>query len=125
MKSKFDCSQFVPKKCQAFCCGPVPIPTETYFKHEDKIQREVVYAEMLSGAIMPHSKDKYCVFLSKELKCSIYEDRPSVCKSFGVTESSSLIQCPFMKPSGRHRSKEEQKQLSDAFYKELSDSRLL
>lgn len=37
---------------------------------------------------------QYCEFLNKEGKCSVYEDRPIVCRIMGATQSLGYYKCP-------------------------------
>lgn len=37
---------------------------------------------------------QYCEFLDKQGKCSVYEDRPIICRIMGTTQSMGYYRCP-------------------------------
>lgn len=95
-------------KCNNDCCGPVPIPKETWEKHQGKAERVVEVC--MDEEILVITETPSCCFLGGDSKCKIYEDRPSVCKRFGPSEIK-ILQCPHLKPSGNPRSEASKKQL--------------
>lgn len=76
-------------------------------------------------AVVTDTEDGDCVFLKLDNTCAIYEDRPQVCKSFGL--SGGAMECPNVAPNGRIRSKEEAKRakirIMDYFRKKIEDDR--
>ena len=70
------------KSCGA-CCGVFPIDKAIFLRNLDKLQRaygELVQAE---NCVVPVTEDGFCVFLTAEKRCSIYEERPDVCRLYG------------------------------------------
>lgn len=111
-----DCSKCIPRLCQGDCCIYVPLPRELWEKFKHLAQQEVVVLGWEKGKIsvgktvtkdvLPLTGNLKCPFLSKDFKCVIYEDRPWVCRLFGVGEKIGA-QCYYMKPSGKLRGKNE------------------
>jgi Fe-S-cluster containining protein len=102
-------------KCKdncADCCGVIPISKELLEKHKDKYQAPItdrgtfnVDSEVLV------TNDGLCVFLDRKAKrCLIYDERPKVCRDFGVVDDWRLG-CPHFKPNGNPRSANQIKQL--------------
>jgi Fe-S-cluster containining protein len=58
------------------------------------------------GEIDPELKSHRCPFLTYDLKCNIYEDRPFVCREFGK-ESHLMMKCCYQDKEGRVRSRQE------------------
>lgn len=86
--------------CKGDCCGPVPIPRATFEKHKDKINNYTLVE--FGNEVLPDREGRtQCLFLGDDYKCMIYEDRPEVCKMYGV---SLELPCPYVKPNGRLRS---------------------
>jgi hypothetical protein len=84
------------------CCWPVPIPRETWDRHQDKVQREVleVWSNLvIGGQVLPITADLLCPFLTECKRCAIHDDRPEVCRNFGKRGHS----CPYVKPDGTPR----------------------
>ena len=102
---KFKCK----KGCYE-CCGPVPFPIETLELHEAKVQIEI--KELLKnseGLFIPLTTDGMCPFLHrKQFNCLIYNDRPIICKNFGLSENNP---CAYIKPNGNPRGLAKQKQI--------------
>ena len=116
---KFDCSKFLDR-CQAGCCGVFPIEKDLYVSHIDKIVNSTVEVDEyeaidpiskdLKEYVMPLTKDMKCCFLQDDYKCSIYEDRPEVCKIFG-DETVPILTCNFQDKDAKERSAQEQASL--------------
>ena len=68
--------------------------------------------------IYPQTTDGKCPFLREDLKCNIYEDRPSVCKEYG-SEKVECLTCPFQDKSGRVRAAWETKTIKRRIQKTL------
>jgi len=90
------------------CCGIVPLPRSlfNYSPHQKKV-REVL--EFDEDTVIPITEDGLCVFL-KDSKCTVYDDRPEVCRKFG-DESHSLMTCAFQSKDGVLRSRQERRLL--------------
>lgn len=97
-------------KCNAGCCGPVPINGAVYRANIPRLQRPVEKVMEMGSEVVPITADLTCAFLSKELQCMIYEERPDVCKKFG-DESHSLMTCAYQKADGNPRTKKETKKI--------------
>ena len=71
-------------RCKALCCGCIPIPLDLYYENEDKAQGEVVDFVTSGDDVCVVTKDLLCVFLNRATRsCSIYEQRPQVCRDYG------------------------------------------
>lgn len=84
------------------CCGIVPIPLRTFLTNGDKHQRLVKGTiEWSDGKdVVPETEDGLCVFLTKMKTCAIYDERPSICRMYGV---DIRLPCPYIKPNGNAR----------------------
>lgn len=85
------------------CCGPVPIPLKTFLTNGDKHQRECTGTiEWNAGRdIVPETNDGLCLFLTEEKTCAIYDERPEICRRYGI---DPRIPCPYVKQNGNPRS---------------------
>jgi hypothetical protein len=101
----FDCKKMHPK-CQAQCCGVVPIPKDIYNNHQEKIYRVPMAVIEADDHLIPITSDAYCPFLNDKFECNIYEDRPPVCRKFG-DESHPMLYCPFLDKKGKERKTKE------------------
>lgn len=100
-----DCSLAVPKLCQADCCGMVPFYKDFVMRHKQDAKREVVkIIEIDVMTVILETKDLVCTFLDENYKCSVYDERPEICKKFGDGSHPALT-CPYIKPNGKLRSK--------------------
>ncbi len=123
-KSKCTCANFVPVQCKAYCCGPVPINKDIYFKNKHKCFREVKNELWISSdMILPDTQQQYCTFLGPDDRCLIYNDRPDLCKKFGKSDSP-LLQCPFMDKHGKKRTAQERELVGVEFEQALNAARL-
>jgi len=74
--------QIPSMKCKegcADCCGPVPFNDEEWEKVKDRPKRK--------------DNSLKCQFLINN-KCSIYEDRPFLCRLFATTRDVKELECP-------------------------------
>lgn len=66
-----------------------------------------------------------CVFLDEEWKCRIYDERPEVCRMFGMVpvldDTGLLLQCPFLHPSGSRRNHRERRLLRQFITRKFRD----
>lgn len=80
-------------KCKGLCteaCGPVPFSAMERLKVENKAPNG--WVDWDHGTYMPRrvpADDLTCPFL-KDSKCSIYKDRPLICRIYGSVED---LQC--------------------------------
>jgi len=91
------------------CCWAVPIPRETWDRHREDLLRPVAETwEVIPDQILPITKDLRCPFLSDEdRRCTIYEDRPPVCRNYGKRGHT----CPYVKPDGTPRTERGTRQI--------------
>ena len=87
---------FCPPEC-GFCCGLVGLDPEVFEKHKNKVQRKIVKRWTVNGKLYLATEDRYCLFLNPEGRCVIYEDRPKICRDFGITPG---LECPFFDLKG-------------------------
>jgi len=92
------------------CCDPVLMKEEELERLKEKAVRDFVilrfdtpWGDMVLPVSLDANFDKLCVFLTDEKRCSIYEDRPRICRDFGVRKAM----CPYIRPDGTLRSEEE------------------
>ena len=65
------------------------------------------------AGIDPLNGSHRCPFLTYDLKCNIYADRPFVCREFG-SESHLMMKCCFQDKDGRVRSRQETRAVTRA-----------
>lgn len=104
----FDCSKCIAK-CKAVCCTAIPLPNELFEKHKP-IRKIVKLLDDGQGCSLPVTEDGYCPFLGKDMKCSIYQDRPWICQVYGKGGHIDL-ECAFQAPDGRIRSRQERREI--------------
>ena len=107
--------------CQASCCGLVPFDRELFTGKLLLLQREFYKIEELgNNEVLPMTKDMKCVFLTKQNKCAIYEQRPTVCRDYGLIED---MPCPLIGSKGNIRSpakaKRTQRQIDHRVYSRI------
>lgn len=125
----FECKKY-HCKCEALCCGVVPIPAPIWQRNQHKLQRpvkeihKVYYAPEYENrrriAILPVMDDFKCPFLTQDLSCAIYDDRPEVCRKFG-DESHQLLKCPMQHKDGTPRDENELVELKTLVDKWVKD----
>lgn len=92
------------------CCGPVPIPKDVYERNRHKVRALTDDILETNGEVFVTQEDGFCIFLSEEKECLIYDERPEVCRLYGISNDPRLM-CMFLKPNGKPRSKASIKQL--------------
>lgn len=65
---------------------------------------------MVLPVAVEYTFDRQCVFLNNEKRCIIYDDRPRICRDFGIRK----VMCPYIKPDGTARSEKETKWLKSS-----------
>lgn len=75
------------------CCGPVPFDAQFFADNNDKMRREPVEVipEAFPGMVLVLTEDGYCVFLTDNKRCAIYDERPMVCRLYGTVPE---MRCP-------------------------------
>lgn len=91
------------------CCGTVPLPLEVYERNKSKVVNPPI--KELSddfGNVHLVTVNGFCVFLDEDKKCVIYEDRPEVCREYGLIED---MPCPYVRPDGTVRFRQERRRV--------------
>jgi len=89
-------------ECKSDCCGPVIMPVAIWERNKHKAQNPLKELFNLSdGNCVPATEELKCIFLKQDGKCNIYDDRPKVCRDYGLIPE---LECPWMKPNGNPRS---------------------
>lgn len=92
------------------CCDPVLMKGDELERLKNKSVRDFTilrfdtpWGDMVLPISTDSEFDRQCVFLKDDKRCSIYEERPRICRDFGVRKAM----CPYMKPDGTPRSEKE------------------
>lgn len=102
-KSRFKCKD---NCCE--CCGVVPMPKYFFDAHIPQMRRPVKkFMFDNRGRVWSFTFDGMCIYLDSDNRCTIYDERPDVCRRFGCDDD---LPCPYVDPSGNVRSPESQKQ---------------
>lgn len=115
-----DCS-----KCpeRGSCCGPFPFKKDLFERNKDKMQ--VTPIKIIDGekTISFITEDLLCVFLNRKTRlCSIYGDRPPICKIYGTKiVKNHMITCPYFKPNGNPWSKAKATQIKRIQEKDIDN----
>ena len=102
----FDCS--IATKCKSDCCGLVIMPTDIWERNKALAQRPLKELSILGEECVPITGDLLCIFLDSNHRCAIYNDRPDVCKEYGLNDD---LPCPWIKTNGHLRSPAKQRQM--------------
>lgn len=93
---KFCKKQIKENKCRAYCCNVFLMDKEIFERNKHKA-RKFIKIEIIQHKdvdyMIPLTPDLKCCFLTPELTCSIYNDRPSICRSFG-NSNIAVFACP-------------------------------
>lgn len=73
------------------CCGPVPLDRTLFEKNKHLTQKKFKLFPFIKGTIIPVTKELSCIFLDKDKRCVIYEERPEICRLQGTT---TKLPCP-------------------------------
>ena len=104
-------------RCKGECCANVPLPARLFKDHEaeKEITEMIDIGEQLGEPyVVPVTADGRCPFMDDTFHCSIYEDRPIVCRKFG-DESCTFTTCSWQDKDGRIRSRQERRFLDRVF----------
>lgn len=117
----FDCNNCLAN-CKADCCHQ-PVPMENTFIATHIPIRPIIRRQALGdnmsvvtanderlGDMSDGKIHGVCPFLGMDDKCSVYADRPTVCKMFG-NEMNVFMTCSFQAADGRVRSRQERRQI--------------
>ena len=124
----FDCTQCL-NKCHADCCrGPVPLRAEWVERHAP-VREVLERKDMGEGWVVMlavddatlNAEDKtvmgVCAYLGHDNRCSVYHDRPEVCREFG-SESNPWMVCSYQDKTGRVRSRQERRHIERVMFAE-------
>lgn len=89
------------------CCQPIMLDEERweYLKASAVCEYvEVWYEHEGKRCVVPRRADdgSKCVFLDEMMRCVIYDDRPKVCREYGV-----VTKCPYVREDGSLRTAED------------------
>lgn len=130
----FDCDQ-CRDRCKADCCrGPIPMP-RALLEKRTPVRRIIDMRDLGDGMVLVMAADETkstvgggvpspmyverpgapklfgcCPFLGLDNRCTVYEDRPPVCREFG-TESHLYMTCSYQASDGRVRSRQERRRV--------------
>jgi Fe-S-cluster containining protein len=99
--------------CRAACCrGPIPMLKETFAAHTPirPVTKQMEHGENIIVMHVAENGEQVCPFLGMDDKCSIYGDRPELCRKFG-DESHIMMTCSFQAKDGRIRSRQERRKV--------------
>lgn len=97
----FQCKE----NCGECCEDGMIFNRDFFYANEGKAKRKImVVLELKDNNVYPATFDRICPFRGDDCKCAIYDDRPELCKNFGVTEHLS---CPYIDKDGNPRTQEE------------------
>lgn len=78
--------------CHA-CCGPVPWTVEEFARVRDRLPAGSQSVSVMGVASVQNAISGMCAFLGLD-GCSVYADRPFMCRIFGATKGDDKLQCP-------------------------------
>ena len=105
------CQQFVESgKCHTECCGVMVFDADWYIKHRDQALKPHEAKYDGKQYIFVFTDDFSCIFLNTQKKCVIYDERPEICRQYGVSEHRE-IQCPYLCPDGSIRTRADRRRL--------------
>lgn len=102
-------------RCHGDCCGIVSLPSVLWERLQGLAVVDVVRIEQVSDDIvMVFTEDGYCVFLDRgDYHCVIYEDRPDVCRRFGLGGHPAMF-CPHLEVDGERRTRSSRRRMERA-----------
>lgn len=118
----FNCDNCLAK-CRADCCHePVPMDPAFVASHTPIRPIEYVLETGMAGTVAPIAIDErngmgVCPFLGMDDKCSVYNDRPEVCRKFG-TEIDLFMVCSFQSKDGRIRGRSERRWIEKVMFQQ-------
>lgn len=130
----FDCGKCL-SNCKADCCHQ-PVPFEKSFVESHRPVRQIMIRKELGSHMVSvlafderyakrdEKGKKYetvvCPYLGFDDRCSVYDDRPEVCRKYG-DESSMMMVCSFQSADGRIRSRQERRHIERVLFKRQYD----
>lgn len=108
-------------KCKAECCGLVPFDKTVFARNRGKQKREILEVINVDDThVVIVCKHNYCVFLDANYKCSIYDERPEVCKLYGNIDN---LPCFYQDKEGNMRTRQDRRRLSRKYDKKMQELR--
>lgn len=96
-----------PSQNKHFCCGIIPFPTKFLEEHKKDFKSSGELQENGEQGVII-TPDFLCVFFDRvKHNCAIYEDRPAVCRLYGIDEER--LPCPYFRRSGNPRTEASKK----------------
>lgn len=75
-------------KCNACCCYNIPFERFELERYKDKIVNPILFTLPQGPYVVAFTDadpaNNKCPFLRADYKCNIYENRPEVCRLFGI-----------------------------------------
>lgn len=89
LRNEIPQSQFICKKGCIKCCGPVP----WVFWEKKQIQSIINISELDQQKTIISNEGVSCPYCDQDIGCLIYDERPILCRIFGISEDKR-IKCP-------------------------------
>lgn len=105
------------------CCRGVSVSQEFFNSHKPNVP----YERDERGNYV-HKGTHICVWLGKDKKCTIYDDRPQRCIDFATHDKANHLdgyKCAFKRPDGTLRSKDEQMRILEIWMPRLGIMRFI
>jgi len=97
----------------ADCCHMPPFPEKWWEANKHRVVRDVVkMSPVIEESVIVMAAEALCPFLGADFRCTVYADRPPICKVFG---QDALHPCYHLNPDGTQRN-ESQRKKCDNFY---------
>ena len=101
-----DCKSCIDK-CHSGCCGVIPFDRKFVKKHKP-LRPVIKELEIDKDTVVLETPGFICPYLNEDFSCSVYEDRPEVCRLYG-NETQINLTCQYMDKDGRIRSRQERR----------------
>ena len=100
------------------CCGIISFPAGLVDQYRDRFQQRPEKEIRKGGFVALITLDRKCIFLSPDCRCVIYEDRPGVCRMYGI---SRFQPCPYLNAEGKRRKREETRKIKRLIREEIRE----
>ena len=104
------------------CCGIVPWSPEEFAKVKDRMPADAQVSEFRGSIIIIKPGSANCVFLAADAGCTVYEDRPFMCRLFGTAPEPRLT-CPHGCRPTRQLTAEKASRLTGRYSREYVEHR--
>jgi Fe-S-cluster containining protein len=95
--------------CKAVCCGIVPLEKKFTMKHQP-VRKVIKELDLGDGNVILETEDYRCPYLGEDFKCSVYKDRPEICRLYG-NEKVITLTCQYQDKHGRIRPRPERREI--------------